>query len=287
MKSLNFPTLEQLISSISASLGSYAPVIEEIKAVLSSPQCSLASVGMAIEKDPDLTARLLKLANSAFYGFGTRLSTVTEAVSLIGIQQVQDLILSSSIIDKFAGMPPESIDMASFWRHSLACGTCARILATERRLPNADKFFVAGLLHDVGRLVLYQQAPAASKLVFQRYQADRMPLQDAEQRMLGFDNSDIARALLQRWNYPDFLVQAVGAHHRMGHLSHLPVEAAVVHFSDYLVTAMQIGCSGDRLVPPLKSRTWEVLGMTNEKLETLMDAIDEQMQSVEEVFINN
>jgi HD-like signal output (HDOD) protein len=284
---MKIPTLEQLLAGMPASLGSYAPVLDEIEAVLESPQCSLASVGEAIEKDPDLTVRLLKLGNSAFYGFATRLSTVAEAVSLIGIQQVQDLILASSIIDQFAGMPPECIDMESFWRHSLACGTSARILALERRLPNADKFFVAGLLHDVGRLVLYLEAPAVAKLVFERYQADQILLQEAENRVLGYDHSDIARALLQRWNYPEILVQAVGAHHEPELQTPQRIEAAVVHFSDYLVNAMQLGSSGERLIPPLKLKTWEMLGLTSETLESLMAAIDEQMQAVEEVFLNN
>ena len=98
------PGVTKLISGIPASLGSYAPVLEEIEKLLESPECSLVTIGEAIEKEPDLTARLLRLANSSFYGFSSRLSTVTEAISLIGIQQVQDLILASSIISQFSGV---------------------------------------------------------------------------------------------------------------------------------------------------------------------------------------
>lgn len=284
---MNYPTLEQLLAGMPQSLGSYAPVLDEIEAVLESPQCSLASVGEAIEKDPDLTARLLKLGNSAFYGFSTRLSTVAEAVSLIGIQQVQDLILASSIIDQFNGMPREQINMESFWRHSLACGTSARILALEKRLPKADKFFVCGLLHDVGRLVLFLQAPAAAQRVFDCYHADRILLRDAERQVLGYDHQDIAAALLQRWNFPDVLVQAVGSHHELRGQTPLRVETAVVHFSDYLVNAMQIGSSGERQIPPLQARLWETLGLTSEALDSLMSAIDDQMAAVEEAFLRN
>lgn len=277
--------MEQLLGGMPASLGSYAPVLDEIEAVLESPQCSLASVGEAIEKDPDLTARLLKLGNSAFYGFSTRLSTVAEAVSLIGIQQVQDLILASSIIDQFDGIPPEYINMESFWRHSLACGTCARILALERRLPKADKFFVAGLLHDVGRLVLFLQAPAAARRVFDYYHAERTLLKDAEKQVLGFDYADIAQALLQRWRYPEVLTNAVGHHRGSGLQSQMRIEQAVVQFSDYLVNAMQMGSSGERLIPPLQSKTWELLGLSDPSLETLISTIDEQMEAVEEAFL--
>lgn len=284
---MNTPSLDELLSRMPKSLGSYAPVLDEIEAVLQSPQCSLASVGEAIEKDPDLTARLLMLGNSAFYGFATRLSTVAEAVSLIGIQQVQDLIMASSIIDQFAGMSPEFINMESFWRHSLACGTGARLLALEKRLPKADKFFVAGLLHDVGRLVLFLQAPAAAQRVFETYQADHRSLQESEQSVLGYDHQAIAAALLQRWSYPDVLVQAVGCHHTPEMITAGRMESAVVHFADYLVHAMQIGSSGERHIPALHPRAWETLGLTESSLEALMSAVDEQMEAVEEVFLAN
>ena len=179
------PSIPDLIAGIPASLGSYAPVIEEIETALESPQCNLVTVGDAIEKDPDLTARLLRLGNSSFYGYSSRLATVTEAISLIGIQQVQDLILASSIIESFAGLADEFVSMESFWRHSLACGIAARLVAVERRLPKPDKFFVAGLLHDVGRLVLFAQAPQAAQRVFELYRRERLLLRDAEARVLG------------------------------------------------------------------------------------------------------
>src|SRR5262245_9174298 len=109
------PTIEELISGIPRSLGSHGPVLEEIDAAIQSPQCSLVTVGEAIEKDPDLTARLLRLGNSSFYGFSSRLATVTEAISLIGIQQVQDLLIASSIVERFAGVSDEFVSMESFW----------------------------------------------------------------------------------------------------------------------------------------------------------------------------
>jgi HD-like signal output (HDOD) protein len=279
------PTIEELISGIPRSLGSYAPVLEEIEAALQSPQCSLSSVGEALEKEPDLTARLLRLANSAFYGYATRLATVTEAVSLIGIQQVQDLIVASSIIERFAGLPDHLVNMKSFWSHSLACGVGARWLAMERRLPNSDKFFVAGLLHDLGRLVLFSQAPPAAKRVFEAYQQQDVLLYEAERQVLGYDHQDIARQLLRHWNYPEFLTQAVANHHQPMACP-AAAEAAVVHASDHLVNAMQIGNSGECFVPPLNGRAWEALGLDLQSVGSMMSAVDEQMEAVGEVFLS-
>jgi putative nucleotidyltransferase with HDIG domain len=281
------PTVEQLISTIPRSLGAYAPVLEEIQAALESPQCSLVSIGDAIEKEPDLTARLLKLGNSAFYGYSSRLSTVTEAVSLMGIQQVQDLILASSIIEHFAGMPDDFINMNSFWRHSLACGICARAIAQEKRLPKSDKFFVAGLLHDIGRLVLLLQAPEATKQIITLYRSQRILLQDAEMSILGYDHQTVGAHLLRHWRYPELLVRAVGNHHETSINKSPVIEAVVVGFSDYLVSALQLGSSGEQFVPPLAPQTWETLGLTPESLDSLVSALDQQMEAVEETFLSN
>ena len=280
------PRIGELIGGIPASLGSHAPVLAEIEEALESPQCSLVTLGDAIEKDPDLTARLLRLGNSSFYGFSTRLATVTEAISLIGIQQVQDLIFASSIVEQFAGVSSEFVNMESFWRHSLACGIGARLLAMERRLPKPDKFFVAGLLHDVGRLVLFGQAPQAAQQVFQLYRREHLLLREAEVRVLGYDHQQIAETLLQLWKFPLNLVQAVAYHHQPMSTGIAREEAAVVHLSDHLVNAMQIGSSGERHVPPLNAKAWETLNFSPEILSTIVSGIDEQLEGVQAVFLN-
>jgi HD-like signal output (HDOD) protein len=280
------PTIEELISGIPSSLGSYGPVLEEIEAAIQSPQCSLVTVGEAIEKDPDLTARLLKLGNSSFYGFSSRLATVAEAISLIGIQQVQDLIVASSIVERFIGVADEFVSMESFWRHSLACGIGARLLALERRLPKADKFFVAGLLHDVGRLVLFSQAPQSAQQVFTLYRKERLLLREAEVRVLGYDHQQIAETLMRQWKYPVNLAQAVAYHHQPAATRIAPEEAAVVHLSDHLVNAMQIGSSGERYVPPLNQKAWEVLKFSPDVLGSIVGKIDEQIEAVQDVFLS-
>jgi HD-like signal output (HDOD) protein len=283
---MTVPSIEQLLSGIPRSLGSYAPVIDEIEAALQSPQCSLVTVGEAIEKDPDLTARLLKLANSSFYGFSSRLSTVTEAVSLIGIQQVQDLIVASSSIEHFTGISEEFVSMESFWRHSLACGIAARLLAMEKRLSKPDKLFVVGLLHDVGRLVLFSQAPDVTQKVFEVYHGEKLLLREAEMHVMGFDHQQIAGGLLTQWKYPAALVQAVAFHHSPASSDLAPLETAVVHIADHLVNAMQLGSSGERFIPPLNAKAWNRLGLTPDSLGGLMTTIEEQLDAVQEVFLS-
>jgi putative nucleotidyltransferase with HDIG domain len=278
------PSIKAMVQAVPRSLGSYAPVLREIEEALESPQSNLSTVGEVIQQDPDLTARLLRLANSPFFGFASRLTTVAEAVSLLGIQQIQDMITASSVLEQFKGVPDTLVNKESFWRHSLAVGIAARLLAMERRLPKPDKFFVAGLLHDVGRLVLLQQAPECAVEVFALGQRERILLRDAEKKLLGYDHEQIAADLLQSWSYPPVLVQAVGHHHTPGQ-SLAKIEAAVVHVADHLVNAMALGTSGEKWIPPLDERAWTTLGLAPEALQRIVEAVDAQMLAVEEAFL--
>jgi HD-like signal output (HDOD) protein len=282
---MTLPTVEDLVSAVPSSLGSYGPVLKEIEAELQSPQCSLATIGKAIEADLDLTSRLLKLANSPFYGYTSRLTSVAEAISLIGIRQVEDLLVASSIFERFAGIAEEYVTMESFWRHSLGCGIAARLVALELKLPKPDKFFVAGLLHDVGRLVLLKQGGEWAHRVFTLCNTKRVLLHEAEMQVLGFDHQQIGGALLRRWRYPAALIAAVSSHHHPTMTDVGRQEAAVVHFCDHLVNAMRVGCSGERHAPPLNKKAWDSLNLPLESLSTIVSAIDQQIEEVVAAFL--
>jgi HD-like signal output (HDOD) protein len=279
------PAIAELISGVPSSLGAFGPVLKQIEAELKSPQSSLITVGEAIEMDPDLTSRLLRLGNSPFYGYSSRLTSVSEAVSLIGIRQVQDLLVASSIIARFKGVPEEYVTMESFWRHSLACGIASRVVAMELDMPNPDRFFVAGLLHDVGRLVLLGQGAEATQEVFTLYKKERMLLREAEMRVLGFDHQQIGAALVRLWRYPPALISAVGTHHQPVVGEQGREDAVIVHFCDHLVNAMQIGSSGERFVPPLNTKAWENMRLPLDSLPAIVGAVDEQIDTVMEFFV--
>jgi HD-like signal output (HDOD) protein len=276
-------TINSLIEGI-PNLGSYSEVLQEMDEILNDPQSTLSEVGKVIEKDPSLTARLLKLANSSFFGFPSRLETVPEAITLIGIQQVQDLISASTVIEIFDGVAAELVSMASFWKHSLACGVAARLLAMERRVPKPEKFFVAGLLHDVGRLALYSRAPEMARSIFELAQSRKMLMREAESEILGFDHTEIAEALLRAWNYPSNLIQAVRFHHSPISANPFQLEASLVHIADHLVNAMQLGSSGERFAPPLNLRAWERANFSVEMIQSLVDTVDGQIAVVEGAF---
>lgn len=273
--------LHRLVAGI-PSLGSYAGVLNEIDAVLSDHRSTLFEVSLVIENDPDLTARLLRLGNSALFGFPCRIETVSETVSLIGIEQVKDLIAASTVVEIFEGIPAELVNMESFLKHSLACGIAARYLAMTRRMPKPEKFFVAGLLHDVGRLVLYSQAPELAQRVFREQHRLQGLLREAEKKVLGFDHTELGAEMLRAWNYPPNLLHTTRYHHRPMDAGTFQMEASVVHIADILVNAMQLGSSGEQWVPALDPLAWERLGLPLSVLPGAVEIVEAQLDAVQQ-----
>jgi HD-like signal output (HDOD) protein len=153
-------------------------------------------------------------------------------------------------------------------------------------MPKAEKFFVAGLLHDLGRLVLFSRAPNQVVEIFRLCQSRKMLLREAEVSILGFDHATIGEALMRSWQYPANLVNAVAYHHHPMSAGVYQLESSLVHLADYLVHAMQMGRSGERFVPPLNEKAWERVGLATSILESVIRSIDEQIEIVQEAFLN-
>lgn len=242
-------------------------------------------MGIVIESDPAMTARILRLANSAFFGYSTGIKTVGDALIVIGIQQIRDIVLSTAVVDFFKEIPHEQVDMDSFWLHSLGCGLGARILAGYRRSSNPEQSFAAGLMHDLGRLVIFMQAPEKANDIFVRYAEEDKPLCRIEEEVLGYTHAEVGGVLLAKWNLPAALVDAVRYHIEPSQCGVHPVDAALVHMGDVLAQAMQIGSAGDREVPEIDLDAWKAIGLDEEILKPTIHEIDRQLNDVADTFI--
>jgi HD-like signal output (HDOD) protein len=169
-------------------------IFTRIDEAVNNPRSSLADIGRIISEDSSLTARLLKIVNSAFYSFPSKIETISRAVTVVGTQQLRDLALATSVMKLFQGIPPDLISMEAFWKHSIACGVAARVRGSKRE-ANIERFFVAGILHDIGRLILH----AGSRLDAPHWVV-AMPVGIALQgrnEELGFDHASLGRVLLE------------------------------------------------------------------------------------------
>ena len=251
-------------------------VYEHLVRVINDPRSGPADIGQVISDDPGLTARLLKIVNSAFFAFPRRIETVTQAVTVVGTSQIRELAFATSVISMFDDVPGDLVDMKSFWHHSIACGVTARVIAAHRREANVEQFFVAGLLHDIGRLIIFAGAGREAREAIERARESEMPLHVAEREILGCDHAQVGGALMERWNISGAHREAVAYHHAPRLASRFPVEAAAVHVADIVAHALEWGRSGETRVPPFEPKAWETLGVETSLLPFILDEAERQ-----------
>lgn len=266
-------------------LPSLPEIFGELTEVLGDPRSSAFHVANVISKDPNLSARLLKIVNSAFYGFPSKIDTISRAVMIVGSKQLSTLALGTSVIHIFRDIPPDLVDMKSFWQHSVACGIGARMLASYKNLANTERLFVAGLLHDIGRILIYKHFPQDGRETLLKARQARCLLRSAEIELLGFDHAQIGGDLLKKWMLPPTLERAVADHHQPAD-SQYAVEAAAVYLADILVNALGIGTSGERYVPPLFPEVWQEIGLPLEAISKIVPFIDRQIEEIMHNFFD-
>lgn len=253
----------------------------KINNAINDRRSSIKDISDIIGGDPSLTTRLLRLVNSAFYGFPSKIDTVSRALLAVGTNQIRDLALATSVLRLFKGLPEGLVNMDSLWRHSVACSLAAKILATARRSEaNVERFFTAGIIHDIGRLVIYKMMPDIAREMILRCRVNNEPLCLVEKEVIGFDHADLGRALAQLWNLPVSLEEMIACHHSPAEARLYPVEACVVHIADYIAHAMQLGDSGEQYIPPLDKKVWKLVGIPESALSCISDPLRAEFEDV-------
>lgn len=269
----------------SLELTSLPEVVVRAVDLINDPDSSAAAIGQVIGKDPALTARLLKIVNSPFYGFPSRIDTVSRAIAVVGTLELLDLILATSVVRAFKGIPPELVAMNDFWDHSLYTGVVARVLAGRQRAPNAERYLVAGLLHDIGTLVMYQQIPGVAADILRRARAELTPLHVLERDVLGFDHGEVGAALLDAWQLPGALIEAARSHHDPQRSNAFPLETAIVHLADAIACAVHDPVVETGRVPPMESAAWALLGLPAQSLDGVIAEADAQFAEARRVIL--
>ncbi len=255
-------------------------VYQRLVEVINHPRSGPSDIARVISEDPGLTTRLLRVVNSAFFSFPQRVETVKQAVAVVGTVQVRDLALATSVITLFEGVPADLVNMESFWRHSLATGVGARILASLRHEDNVERFFVAGLLHDVGRLIIYLRRGEQAREILDRAEESGEPLHLVESAVLGFHHAQVGGALLELWSVPASYREAVAYHHTPRLAERYPIETAAVHVSDLIANALELGSSGSKQLPPLDPEAWDRLGIDVALLPLVVEDMERQLEAV-------
>ncbi len=222
-----------------AALVSPPEVWVRLNEVVNDPHSSASDVAEITARDTALAARILKVVNSPFYNFPSRVDTISRAVTILGTNDLFALATAVSAAKVFANIPSELVKPENFWRHSICTGLAARKLAKRCGVLRPERLYVAGLLHDVGSLILYYKFPSKVTAVLLASAGDEEVLARVEQEMFGFDHAEIGGALLELWNLPPSLLAAVRYHHEPENATDSRIEAALVHIGS--VTANRTG----------------------------------------------
>jgi len=251
----------------------------EISRLLDDPHADFDTIGDAVSHDPAMSTYLLRMVNSAFFGRSRRVHLVSHAVGLVGRRQLRQVALATTVIHMFRMLPESLVDMESFWRHSLATGICARGLGKNLALSN-EQLFTAGLLHDVGSLVILMNRPLEARKILTTCAQGSTLVHEAERAILGCDHSEVGAALLEQWGIGGATATAVEHHHNPGAAPTNQRVAALVHIADVIVSALQIGSSGERLVPSFDPRAWEISGLRQEVLGEVIEALEAEFEVI-------
>ncbi len=243
------------------ALPSLPQVITELQQVIANPESSAGDVADVVSKDAGLSSFLLRLVNSAFYSFPSQIDTISRAVTVVGMQQLGTMAMGVSVVEMFREAGGNGLQLAEFWKHSLAVGRIARGLAEQAGLADAERFFVCGLLHDVGRLVLHMLKPVKAQAMLRLASQRQIPLYAAEAELAGFDHARLGGMLLRKWNFPFSLTMGVLYHH-LPEKSETYLEPHIVHLADAMAKALGLCSSSESLVPPLSDEAWRRCSLT-------------------------
>lgn len=259
----------------------------QLNALIQDPNSAIDDISAVINTDPALATRLLKIVNSPFYGFPSQINTISRAITIIGTRELTHLVLATSVLNSFKGIPDSLINMDQFWKHCFACAIASKLLAEEAGQRATERFFIAGLLHNIGSLVLYKSMPELAGEAIRSAEFGHEVLFKAEQRVIGFDHTEVGQALVKAWRLPPSLEEVARYHHAPSEAEKFPLDVAIVHIADILVSSVPFGHSGDNHVPPLDPAAWELLGLSEYQIPDLLQQVAVQIDQLTSVMLSD
>jgi len=239
------PYLESLLSHIT-EVPTLPTSVVRVMQMIEDPFCSSSDLAKVIQADPAMAVKVLKLANSSYYGFRQKISNIPQAVTLLGFATLKNTLLAAAVFDMFR-LSSTGFDLPALWKHSITSAAAAKLIAKRARYPQAEKAFTAALLHDVGKIVMARFLPQALAEIVELVRFEQMGMYDAERKVLGLSHPALGAWVLKRWGLPSPIAEAVEFHHHPTRAQTSFDLAAIVYLANILAHRAGIGNGGDDL----------------------------------------
>lgn len=278
--------IDDLVNNAS-DLISLPEVTLRVNELANDPDSTAADMAAVISQDPALVVRMLKIANSAYYGLSKEVETITRAVAVLGTKKIRDLVLSSSASEAFEGIPNDLISMQDFWHHSLYCGLLAQILSKKSNKTNSESIFIAGLLHDIGQLLMFNQMPEKSHeaILLLMEGTEELETFEAERHVFGFDHTQVGSALIENWKLPPVLQECVEFHHEPQNAKNFKAEVAMINIANAVAVMADFdSMSPEDEIPMINALSWELTGLTKDDLPEAIKKAQNEIHEIESVL---
>jgi HD-like signal output (HDOD) protein len=261
-------------------------VANKIIEILDNPRSSANDLEKIISMDQSLASKVLRLVNSAYYGFPRRITTVGQGVVILGFDAIKHLTLSVSVADIFRLKGNSRIfDRSSLWKHSVGTGVCAKLLARKASLPLLEEAFIAGLLHDIGIVIIDYYFPEKFEEILEMMEKEHIPLVKAELRVLGFTHALVGKLVTQKWNFPALLAETIGYHNKPFQNDNYCATITLVFAADALCRQTGEGEDGDITDRHLEMEAWSWLGLPWSERQAVLQELDGEIKKAAE-FVN-
>jgi putative nucleotidyltransferase with HDIG domain len=252
-------------------------VLKRLSGVIEKPRITIVEISAFISNDPALTTKVLKMVNSAIYGFPGRIASVSHATMLLGLNVIKGLLLGVSVFELMQKT------MSGLYEHSLACAIASRVIAQKKGLKEPEEVSVAGLLHDIGKVILTLEFSKEYQAAMTEAQEKKISIFEAEKNQFNATHADVGSWLAEKWRFPRSLIEVIECHHKPALAKTAPMETAIVHMADLLVRARGFGFAGENFVPEVNTIAYELLKLSEADIKNVLKEMEDNMESVEDI----
>ncbi|MCD8351632.1 MAG: HDOD domain-containing protein [Planctomycetaceae bacterium] len=260
-------------------------VVARITNQIANPSTNAADIGRLIERDQALTSKVLRLVNSAYYGFPKQIKSIQHAVVILGFNKVKTIVITASVFGAFKADSATGIDLRHFWQHSLGVAIASKVTAEQIGVGHvAEDAFIGGLLHDIGKVVMDQYQPNIYSPIVKYANDKGILLLEAEREVMGLDHTTVGKWVMERWRLPASIVNMVGDHHSPNNTTERRELVTAIHLGDIFARALGIGNGGDNRMPTIDPGIASAHNIDAAFFDTALERIIEEVGKASDFF---